>query len=146
MAEICAVMRVRRFVVSNPMQLSSERAHKYILWMVAALYKDLGITNDLLPLFLSHAAFLYNTSIRVKDKSTTYFLMNGFRSPRLNKLVPFSAFLPRRTNVDTDYLRSFKRLREALWLISYNRRKLNEQKNKAIGSFLSKLQVGALWL
>ena len=129
MTEICATMRVRRFIVSNPRQSSSERAHKYILWMVAALYQDIGITNDLLPIFLSHCALLYNTSIRVKDKFTPYYLMNGFRSPRLNKLVPFSAFLPRRKHVDTDYLRSFKLLREALWLISFKRRKLNEQKN-----------------
>ena len=118
MTEICALMRVRRFVVSNPMQSSSERAHKYILWMVAALYKDLGITNHVLPVFLSLAALLYNTSVQVKDKFTPFYLMNGFRSPRLNKLVPLSAFLPRRPNVDTDYLRSFIKLHEALWLIS----------------------------
>ena len=37
MSEICAIMRVRRFIVSNPMQSSAERAHKYILWMTAAL-------------------------------------------------------------------------------------------------------------
>ena len=63
MTEVCALMRVRKFVVSNPRQSSSERAHKYILWMVAALYKDLGITNQLLPVFLSHASLLYNTSV-----------------------------------------------------------------------------------
>ena len=80
----------------------------------------------------------------MKDKVTPFYLMNGFRSPRLNKLVPLSAFLPRRPNVDTDYLRSFIKLREALWLISYNRRKLNEQKDRPIGSFQSQLKVGDL--
>ena len=102
------------------------------------------ISSEVLPIFLSVCAPLYNTSIRVKDKFTLYYRMNGFRTPRLNKLVPFSAFLPKRKDVDTNYLRSFIQMKEALWLISFKRRKLNEQNNKIIENFQSQLKVGDL--
>ena len=80
MAEICEIMRVRRFVVSAPQQSNAERAHRYIIWMLAAIRLDIGVQDSLMPVYLAHCALLYNTSIKTHQQITPYFLMNGLRS------------------------------------------------------------------
>ena len=144
MAEVCAIMRVRRFIVSHPRQSNAERAHRFIIWMVSALATDIGLTSELLPVYLGHCSLLYNTSTRVNDNYTPFFLMNGFRQPRLNRLVPFSAFLPTSRKADTNYLRAFIKLREALWFVGYKRRELHRKQHDVVVDFQAQLKVGDL--
>ena len=144
MNEICEIMRVRRFVVSAPQQSNAERAHRYILWMLGAIKADIGVKDSLMGVYLSHCALLYNTSIKTHEQITPYFLMNGIRSPHLSKLTPFSGFLPHRRNTDTDYLRCFIKLREALTLINHKRRQLHLERLGLRKNFQGNLRVGDL--
>ena len=62
MTEICQIMRCRRFIVSHPQQSNAERAHKFIIWMLGAIKEQIGVTDELMPVYLAHCALLYNTS------------------------------------------------------------------------------------
>ena len=144
MTEICQIMRCRRFIVSHPQQSNAERAHKFIIWMMGAIKVQTGISDEMMPVYLAHCALLYNTSTRVHDKFSPYFLMNGVRSPHLSKLVPFSSFLPNKKNVDTNYLKCFIKVREALTFINYERRKLHREKMGLKENFQQSLRPGDL--
>ena len=147
LAEICAVMRVRRFIVSRPQQNHAERAHRFILWMMGAIKRDIGVKDSLMPIYLAHCALLYNNSVKTNENITPFFLMNGFRSPHLSKLIPFTGYLSNRPNTDTrSYVKAFVKMREAMYLINFKRRQLHLERLGLQKNFQENLRIGDLVL